>query len=187
MSEQPKPNSKEALMHLQREVENIITLLGYEVVAFELSTAGGKKLTLFIDFLNNNDDSRRIGLNDCLTVNKAVDELLETTTHLDGHYTLDVSSPGVERPLRRATDFARFSGRKARLHTFRPLEKGEVGNDAYWETHKRQKNFVGMLEGLAPSSNGENEKVKMNVDGQTVTVPLALISKAHLEFIEPSI
>lgn len=178
---QPKPNSKEALEQLQNEIESIIAPLGYELVALEHSTAGGRKITLFIDFLNNKDESRRIGLDDCVTVNKAVDEMLETTTLIDGHFTLDVSSPGVERPLRKPDDYNRFSGRKVRLHTFRPLEKGEASNDAYWERNKKQKNFVGMLEGLASG----NEKVKVNVDGQSVTVPLALISKAHLEYTDP--
>src|SRR5690242_15627204 len=107
----PKPNTKEALEQLQGDVENIITPLGYEVVALEYSTAGGRKLTLFIDFLDNRDESRRISLDDCVTVNKAVDELLESTSLLEGHYTLDVSSPGVERPLRKAADYVRFSGR----------------------------------------------------------------------------
>src|SRR4051812_20061812 len=133
MCAQPKPNSKEALDQLQGEVENIITPLGYEVVAMEHSTAGGRRITLYIDFLNNSDESRRIGLDDCVTVNRAIDDLLETTSLMEGHYTLEVSSPGVERPLRKAEDYSRFSGRKVRLHTFRPLEKTEAGNDAYWE------------------------------------------------------
>lgn len=180
-SAQPKPNSKEALEHLQRDVENVLAPLGYEVVALEHSTAGGRKITLYIDYLNNKDESRRISLDDCITVNKAVDEMLETTTLIEGHYTLDVSSPGVERPLRKPEDYARFAGRKVRLHTFRPLEKGEAGNDAYWERNKKQKNFIGQLEGLA----SDGEKVKVNVDGQSVNVPLTLISKAHLEYTEP--
>ncbi|MBI3555502.1 MAG: ribosome maturation factor RimP [Deltaproteobacteria bacterium] len=104
-------------------MENILTPLGYEVVALEQSVAGGRKLTLYIDFLNNEDESRRIGLQDCVEATKAVDELFETTELVTGNYTLDVSSPGVERPLRKAEDYNRFSGKKVKLHTFRPLEK----------------------------------------------------------------
>ncbi|MEW6055278.1 MAG: ribosome maturation factor RimP [Bdellovibrionota bacterium] len=178
MDAQLKPNSKQALEQLQRDVENVLAPLGYEVVAMEQSTAGGRKITLFIDFLNNSETKRRIGLDDCVAVNKAVDELFETTPLVEGHYTLEVSSPGVERPLRKAKDFDRFRGRKARLHTFRALEKEETENLEYWEKHKKQKNFIGRLEGL----NGDGEKVKLSVDGQFINVPLALISKAHLEF-----
>lgn len=174
-SEVRKPNSKQALEELQRDAENILTPLGYEVVALEQTLAGGRKLTLFIDFLNNTDEKRRISLDDCITVNKAVDELFETTTLLEGHYTLEVSSPGVERPLRKPDDFNRFAGRKVKLHTFRPLEKEESENAAYWEKNKKQKNFIGRLEGL------EADRVKIIIDGNSVCVPFALISKAHLE------
>jgi ribosome maturation factor RimP len=177
-SDQPKPNSKPALEQLQRDAENILAPLGYEVVALEQQLTGGRKLILYIDFLNNSESKeRRISLDDCVTVNRAVDELFETTPLLEGHYTLEVSSPGVERPLRKPTDFSRFAGNKVRLHTFRPLEKNEAENDEYWELHKKQKNFVGQLVGLTPDGN----KVKVNVDGQTAAVPLELISKAHLE------
>ncbi len=173
--EAPKPNSKQALDQLQRDVQNILTPLGYDVVALEQSVAGGRKLTLYIDFLNNEDESRHVGLQDCVSATKAVDELFELTELLSGNYTLEVSSPGVERPLRKAEDYNRFIGKKVKLHTFRPLEKGETENDAYWEKNQRQKNFIGRLEGLAA------EKVRLNIDGQSVKVPLALISKAHLE------
>lgn len=170
-----KANSKEALEQLVRDSESILLPLGYEVVALEQSTAEGRKLTLFIDFLNNSAEVRHVGLQDCITVTKAVDELFENTPLLEGHYTLEVSSPGVERPLRKPEDFDRFNGRKVKLHTFRPLEKEETENPAYWEKNKKQKNFIGRLDGLAA------DKVKLNIDGNDVKVPLALVSKAHLE------
>jgi ribosome maturation factor RimP len=174
-----KPNSKEALEQLQREVENILDPMGYEIVALEQSNAGkgsgGRTLTLFIDFKGNDDGARRIGLDDCVAVNRAVDEFFEATPLLEGRYNLEVSSPGVERPLRKPADYERFCGRKARLHTFRPLQKEEAENAAYWERNKKQKNFSGILEGL------DAGKVKIAVDGQSVRVPLELISKAHLE------
>lgn len=175
MTEANKPNTKQALEMLQQEAETILNPMGYEVVALEQSLAGGRKLTLFIDFLDNQDETRRIGLDDCIAVNKAVDELFETTEHLEGHYTLEVSSPGAERPLRKPQDYERFSGRKVKLHTFRPLDSGELENPEYWEKNKKQKNFIGTLEGIT------GEKVLLNIDGRAIKVPLALISKAHLE------
>lgn len=183
MTEQakPKPNTKGALAELQRDVENVLTPLGYEVIALERSTGGGNRVTLFIDFLNNNDESRRVSLDDCVTVNRAVDDLFENTPLLEGRYTLEVSSPGVERPLRKAEDFERFSGRKARISTFRPLEKDESANETYWKKNKRQKNFVGSLAGI---TREELPKVKLTVDGQSILIPFSLISKAHLEFEE---
>jgi len=175
-----KPNTKEALEQLRVESEKLVAPLGYEIVALEQSTAPGigRTLTLFIDFASE-IPGHRISLDDCTAVNNAVDELFETTPLLEGRYTLEVSSPGVERPLRRAEDYSRFRGRRARLHTFRPLESAESENPAYWEKNRKQKNFVGLLEGLTP----DGLKVRMNIDGAQVAVPLELISKAHLEFM----
>lgn len=183
MNKEAKPNSKEALESLRQEAQNVLTPLGYEVVALEQSTTGGRRLTLFIDFLNNSDENRRISLDDCVTANRAVDELFETTSLLEGRYTLEVSSPGAERPLRKPEDYARFSGRKVKLHTFRPLEKEESENPGYWEKNKKQKNFIGRLEGLERDTRDSQDitKIKLTIDGQQVKVPLALISKAHLE------
>jgi len=183
-----KPNSKEALDQLERDVANIIAPLGYELVALDQSTAGGRKVVLYIDFLNNEvlpdgsskNQAKSVGLDDCITVNRAVDEFFESTTLIDGHFTLEVSSPGVERPLRKPADFARFVGRKARLHTFRPLKPEETENDAYWQHHQKQKNFVGRLEGVS-GSDQNGYKIRINVDGEVASVPLELVSKAHLE------
>ena len=181
-----KANSKAALEQLEESVRAIIEPLGYDVVALEQTSGparSGRTLVLYIDFARNADahTAEYIGLDDCAKVNAAVDELFETTALLDGTYTLEVSSPGVERPLRRAMDYARFSGQKARLHTFRPLEADEIGNEGYWKKKQKQKNFVGILKGLSEDQN----KVQMEIDGTLVAVPLQMISKAHLEYVAP--
>lgn len=175
----PKPNSKQAIEQLQNEVETLLTPLGYEVVALELSSTPkeGRKVTLYIDFLSATS-KKLISLDDCVAVNRAVDELFENTTLLEGHYNLEVSSPGIERPLRKPQDFLKFAGRRAKLHTFRPLESSELENLKYWEKNKKQKNFIGQLEGLS----SDNLKVQFNIDGQQVFIPIELISKAHLVF-----
>lgn len=186
-SESIKANSKEALQALQQEVETLIHPLGYEVVALELSTAGGRSLRLSIDYLENETLSdqlelKRIGLDDCVVVNRAVDELLENTPLLTGAYNLEVSSPGVERPLRKASDYKRFAGQKARIHTFRPLTAEELKNAPYWEKNKRQKNFLGVLQGLSE----DGAMICLFIDKQPVTIPLDLVSKSHLEYVEPT-
>ena len=183
-NETAKPNSKEALELLEQQTATIIAPMGYDVVAIESSSApgAGRTISLFIDFTNTISDDgteKRIGLDDCLAVNTAVDQLFETTPLLDGSYTFDVSSPGVERPLRKIADFERFKGRKVRAHTYRALDADELGNATYWEKNKKQKNFVGKLEGVL------QDKIMINVDGKTVSVPMALISKAHLEYCAP--
>lgn len=174
-SVEPTPNSKEALDELQREVEGIIAPLGYELVALDHSGANGaRKITLFIDFLDQRPE--RISLDDCVAVNDAVDACFESTKLISGHFTLDVSSPGIERPLAKTSDYQRFAGESVKIHTIRSLDHLEIGNDSYWQLHQKQKNFSGKLQGL--SEDGQN--VKLTTDGQNITVPLSLITKAHL-------
>lgn len=178
-----KANTKAALEQLEIQVQTFIQPMGYSVVALEQTTGpnrSGRTLTLYIDFADSN--SSRVGLDDCMKVNQAVDEFFETTPLLEGAYTLEVSSPGVERPLRKAGDYDRFTGHKARLHTFRALNAIETGNESYWKKNQRQKNFVGILKGL----NTDQNKVQMEIDGNLVAVPLETISKANLEYVDPS-
>ena len=175
-----KANSKEALLALEVKAQELIAPLGYDVVAIENGQApkgAGRTLTLFIDFADSHDV--KIGLEDCLKVNATVDELFESTPLLDGNYTLEVSSPGVERPLKKAKDFKKYSGKKVKINTFRPLEENECGNAVYWSKNQKQKNFSGKLTGISE----DQTKVCLQIDGNDVTIPLPLISKAHLEFI----
>ena len=182
-------NSKAALELLETQVQTIIQPLGYDLVALEQTSGaarGGRTLVLYIDFASTKETAKtpdgkllRVGLDDCARVNEAVDELFETTPLVYGAYTLEVSSPGVERPLRRPQDYERFAEHKARLHTFRSLDSSEVGNEAYWTKNQKQKNFVGILKGLTT----DQTKVQMEIDGNLVTVPIQMVSKAHLEFM----
>ncbi len=174
-----KPNTKEALDCLKLEVENILTPLGYEVVTLEKSSNGNQTLALYIDFLNNTDMKKHIGLEDCIAVNKAVDPLFETTNLISGSYSLEVSSPGIERPLKKPTDFDRFLGHKVRIHTFRSLQIEELENNDYWVKNKKQKNFIGILEGRTQ----DGQKIKVRIDKESVTIPLCLVSKSHLAFV----
>ncbi len=176
-----KPNSKEALLQLEKDVQTILNPEGFEVVALEMGHAPksvGRTLILFIDFIDNPNSEKKISLDDCVKVNDLVDQLFETTPLLDGTYTLEVSSPGVERPLRKQSDYTRFKGKKIRINTQRPLTVEEIKNENYWTKNQKQKSFVGTLDGL--TSDGAS--VQINFDGVVVCVPISLITKAHLEF-----
>ncbi len=180
-----KPNSKEALELLSNEVEQIISPLSYEAVAMELVTAGTRTLRLFIDFTSNRKaepgQERRIGLNDCITVNDAVDQHLEQTPLLTGSYNLEVSSPGLDRPLRKTEDYIRFKGRRVRVGTYRPLTAEELGDGTYWEKNKKQKNFIGELRGVSTEGTDVIVKPEGYKSDVGVRIPLSLVSKAHLE------
>ena len=181
-----------------------IASIGYEIVALEVLNHPGRILRVFIDHSGEKKSDKGIGVDDCAKVSRAIDEPLDEVadlkTWVDGvfkgsPYDLEVSSPGVTRPLRMEKDFIRFSGERIRVHTFRPLEGEESGNESYLEQNPRRKNFLGVLKGFEDgmvqirtlnddglASKGKKKKAAEAKQGEEViTIPLTLITKAHLE------
>jgi ribosome maturation factor RimP len=106
------------------------------------------------------DDS--VSIADCERVSQELSTILDVEDVLPGSYTLEVSSPGLDRPLRDAHDYVRFAGRLAKIVTREPVN--------------RQTAFAGRLRGL------EGEDVLFeNEGGKVIRLPLALISRARLE------
>jgi ribosome maturation factor RimP len=161
----------------------IVEGLGYEIVHLECQLARQKTLRLFIDAKG----SQGVGIEDCVKVARALDEPLDQMPELDavfkGAYELEVSSPGIDRPLRQPKDYEKFQGQEARIHVYRPLTAEEIGNAKYLEKNPRQKNFLGVLKGF------RNDRVllavgtgsKAGLPELDVEIPLSLISKANLE------
>lgn len=152
--------------------------LGYEVVAIERVIHKEKKLRLYIDWSTESGKSG-ISLDDCVKVSHALDAPLEGNPVVEKAfptgYDLEVSSPGIDRPLKRKADFARFKEKPVRIHTFRPLTDTECKNAEYIKKNPKQKHFIGTLQGL----NGDEVLVQINKD--QIHIPFPLISKAHLE------
>jgi ribosome maturation factor RimP len=196
------PSGKTSIDVLIEIIDRLIQPLGYEVVHLELQSHRQKALRVFIDFAEA-PESKTIGIEDCVAVTRALDEPLdqipEVEAILHGSYELEVSSPGVDRPLRQAKDFKRFAQREARIHTFRPLTEEEMGNASYFAKNPKQKNFFGTLLGISgdriqlavsPGPSAEKgkskRKPKTNKEAETganaeISIPLPLISKANLE------
>lgn len=175
--------------------------MDYELVHVEFTTHQSKVVRVYIDRLSGTEG---IGIADCAKVSRALDEPLEkfSADHptMASGYELEVSSPGVDRPLRKITDFEKFTGREARLHVFRPLTSEELSNSDYQARNPKQKNFVGMLKGVSgnqillsisssmgatlskPLKGAKPGKNKsLNEKRDEVSIPLALVSKANLE------
>jgi ribosome maturation factor RimP len=110
------------------------------------------------------DDS--VGIEDCQRVSQDLSALLDVEDEfgqqeLDESYTLEVSSPGLDRPLRHEADYRRFEGRLAKVVTVEPIE--------------RQSAFAGRLKGV------EDGNILLEEGRKTHRVPLAKIKRAHLD------
>ena len=167
---------------LADRLDELLAELGYELVHFEVQTHRQKILRLFIDRVEPN--GKPIGIEDCVNVTHALDIPLENLPEMEqtfrGQYELEVSSPGLTRPLRKDSDYNRFSGQEVRIHVFRPLTQEEIENPDYLKKNPKQKNFLGKLKGL----QGDKVQIELIQDknaGGAVMIPLPLISKANLE------
>ena len=129
---------------------------GLELIDVEFGGGGGRQiLRLFIDKPGG------VSLDDCTAVSRSVSAALDVEDPLDGAYDLEVSSPGLDRPLRTPEHFEKYKGSKVRVKTYAPFED--------------RKNFVGILKGFA----GGN--VVVDVDGREFRIPHAHVSKANIE------
>ena len=132
---------------------------GLELVDVEIGGAGGRQtLRLFIDKAGG------VSLEDCSSVSHAVSAALDVEDPIAGAYDLEVSSPGLDRPLRTPEHFEKFKGSKVRVKTFGPVAECE-----------NRKTFVGQLIGFA------EDRVVVDVDGKVFRVPHAQVSKANVE------
>jgi ribosome maturation factor RimP len=186
---------------LAEMIEGWIQPLGYKVVHLELIQGREPKLRVFIDFSEVGD--QLIGIEDCVTVTKAINEPLDEWSETEGGikeaYDLEVSSPGMNRPLRRREDFLRFGGERIRIHTVRPATAEELGDEALWNQNSKRKNFVGTLVALETDelrfvlesekkASAKKGKRKAKADAATeevdrleVGLPLSIISKVYLD------
>jgi ribosome maturation factor RimP len=129
---------------------------GLELLDVELAGAGGRQiLRLYIDKAGG------VSLDDCTGVSRSVSAALDVEDPVDGSYDLEVSSPGLDRPLRTPEHFEKFKGSRVRVKTFAPFVD--------------RKTFVGTLKEY---SNGE---VVVDVDGREFRIPHAQIAKANVD------
>lgn len=145
-------------------LEPRVAELGYELVELEHSSA---LVRVYIDHLVPTG-GQGITVDDCERVSKQVSAVLDATDPIPGHYTLEVSSPGIERPLRTAAHFVAAVGQRAKL---------ELGTALAGTTPPR-KRFTGTVLGVTPGPSGD--EVALEVDGETFNIPLRALSRARL-------
>jgi len=137
---------------LAEVVESVVAGMGYELVDLQASN-GGRLLRLFIDKAGG------INVDDCAAVSRQLSRVLE----VEGvdYERLEVSSPGLDRQLRKHADFARFAGQKAELKMLTPDASG-------------RRRYVGVLRGV------EAGQVTLELDGQEVALALDDLERAKL-------
>ena len=150
------PVNKEKIVAQARDlIESFCETEGLELVHLEYQReASGRILRLFIDRPGG------VTLDDCVHISRQSSDLLDVYLEDTGPYSLEVSSPGPNRPLGKRLDFDRFKGSRVKIRTAQPVDG--------------QKKFKGVLMGIS------EEIVKLSVDGKTACIPYQEIIMARL-------
>ncbi|WP_374370733.1 ribosome maturation factor RimP [Dongia sp.] len=147
-------------MSLTEQIEQMIgpsiEALGYEVVRVSLAGSVRKVLQIMAE----PKDGRVMSVEDCARVSRAISAILDVEDPISGAYSLEVSSPGIDRPLTRPKDYDRYAGHEAKIETHEPIDG--------------RKRFKGTLKGVT------DETVKLVAEGEEVALPLNKIAKAKL-------
>lgn len=106
--------------HLQDMLEPVIADLGYETIRILTIGQGNPTLQVMIDVPGS---TREINVDDCAKVSRALSELLDEKDPIKEKYVLEVSSPGIDRPLTKPEHFTRFNGYLAKVETFNEVNK----------------------------------------------------------------
>lgn len=144
-------------------LQPILDEMGLELVELEFRKVGrGYLLRVFIDKPGG------VNLDDCADLSHELSVQLDVEDCIPGRYNLEVSSPGLNRPLKSERDFVRYQGQLAVIKTTELLADAKGS---------RRKTFLGTLQGLE-----DGNVVILLKEGPLASIPLDKISKAHLEF-----
>jgi ribosome maturation factor RimP len=141
---------------LLRLLEPIVEALGYELIEIEFVPQGRESvLRLFVD------RAEGIDVEDCAAVSKAVSATLDESDPIPGHYSLEVSSPGLDRILSKRAHYARYLGSRVHVQLASPLDG--------------RRRFTGTLSAV------DADGVTVEVDRQTFILPFRLIQRTRLK------
>ena len=141
---------------VERSIAPAIEAMGYDIVRVVLSGRRRPRLQIMAE----RKDGAGMVVDDCVAVSRAASAILDVEDPISGPYELEVSSPGIDRPLTRLADFERFAGFEAKLETALPLDG--------------QRRWKGCLLGL------DGETVRLKTKSGEVALPFAVIEKAKL-------
>ena len=130
---------------------------GYEIVRLRLMGGATRRLQIMAERPDGD-----MNVEDCTRLSRAISEVMDAADPISGEYTLEVSSPGIDRPLTRLKDFEAYEGLEARIELDRLAEN--------------RKRFKGVLAGV----EGDNVGIDLEGEEETAMVPFAWIVEAKL-------
>jgi ribosome maturation factor RimP len=139
-------------------VRPVIEDLGLSLFSVKIIGEGGSRN---VQIMAEDPATKNLGVEQCTEISKAVSAILDVEDPIEGHYRLEVSSPGIDRLLLKPEDFKTWEGFEAKLETEMPIETG-------------QRRFKGILKGI------ENDVIKINTEQGDAEIPFANIAKAKL-------
>jgi ribosome maturation factor RimP len=131
--------------------------MGFDLVLVRV--LGNARRTLQV-MAEPSDRSRLMRVEDCAEISHALSAVLDVADPVQGAYSLEVTSPGIDRPLVRPQDYQRFAGEEAKLETDLPIDG--------------RRRFTGVVRGL------EGDNVRLETAGQELQIPFQTIRKARL-------
>lgn len=153
---------------LEEAAEAVLDRLGFELVDFERAGHRARPiLRLRID-RSGAGPGRSVTVDDCALVSRELESVLDVREDLPSSYILEVSSPGVERPLRKRRDFERCVGREVALRGYEALAQGS-------------RRLQGVLLGVKVAGGSELIRIRQ-ADGAEVDIPISRIARAHMVF-----
>ncbi len=146
--------------HLWELFEPVVAGMGFDLIEIEhFPNPKHGVLRLYID-KPEGSDSAAVVIEDCSAVSRQISALIDVEDPIRGQFNLEVSSPGLDRPLRRLKDFQRFTGSLVKLKTVMPLQG--------------QRNFSGRLR------EASEDVVVLETDTEEISLPMSAIEKARI-------
>ena len=141
--------------------EPVIEELGYRLVRVKVSGRDGGTVQIMAERADG-----EMTVDDCATISRSLSPVLEAYDPMPGQYQLEVSSPGIDRPLVRPSDFALWAGHEAKVELKEPVDG--------------RKRFRGVIEGIAD----DEARLRIELEGKTepvvIGLPFSLIGEAKL-------
>ena len=148
-------NKKQIESSIEKFTSPLVEELGYELVDLEYIKEDGEwYLRFYIDSENG------IQIEDCTTVSRALSAKLDEEDPIEDSYYLEVSSPGLDRPLKKESDFIKYIGKKIKIKFYKPFMDKKV--------------MEGILQGF------ENNKIIINVNDETLEIEKDIVDSTRL-------